>query len=106
MIHAVTHGAIHSLCSCASHMRNMISQHLPRPWKFLFFFQPPHPVPSRQRYPDRESGARLSHSSPPQTCPSFAEALVSKKGFDQKGAVRVMCLRNSGFADDAACCRL
>ena len=26
MIHAVTHAAIHSLCSCAGHMRNMISQ--------------------------------------------------------------------------------
>ena len=48
MIHAVTHGAIHSLCSCAGHMRNMISQHLPCPWKFLYFTQTSHPLPSCQ----------------------------------------------------------
>lgn len=37
MIHPVTHGAMHSPCSCAGHMRTMISQLLRCPWKFLFF---------------------------------------------------------------------
>lgn len=46
MIHAVTHGAIHSLCSCAGHMRNMISQHLPPPWKFFFWIFFLHAAPS------------------------------------------------------------
>lgn len=52
MIHAVTHEAIHSLCSCAGHMFNMISQHLPCPWKFLlllfFSTEPSRPLLSCQ----------------------------------------------------------
>lgn len=37
VIHAVTHAAVHSLCSCACHMRNMISQHLLLPLEIPFF---------------------------------------------------------------------
>lgn len=77
MIHAFTHRAAHSLCSCAGHMRNMISQHLPCPWKFLFFTQPSHPLPSCQCwrcYPDREAGARLSHPCLPQIALCFTQA--------------------------------
>lgn len=52
VIHAVTHEAIHSLCSCAGHMFNMISQHLPCPWKFLlllfFSTEPSRPLLSCQ----------------------------------------------------------
>lgn len=86
MIHAVTHEAIHSLRSCAGHMFNMISQHLPSPWKFLFFFFHEAFSPSSllsvcwRCCLDTEAGACLSHSSLSQMVLYFTEASVSQKG--------------------------
>lgn len=85
VIHAVTHEANHSLCSCAGHMFNMISQHLPCPWKFLllfFFFHGAFSPPSLLSVcwrccPDTEAGACLSHSSLPRMAPYFTQAWVS-----------------------------
>lgn len=112
VIHAVTHGVIHSLCSCAGHMRNTVSQHLPRPWKFILFHAAPSlPLP-RVRvlrcFTDRKAGARLSQPSLPQTSLCIAKALVSYKGLT-KSPVTVTCLldsrqkhNSSGHSSDSA----
>lgn len=110
MIHAVTHGAIHSLCSCAGHMRNMISQHLLCPWKFLSFAQPSRPLP-RRCCPDREAGAGISQRAFPQTSVGFAVAFVSSEGPARKSCQShvFVCNRqersqnSSWHSSDSAC---